>query len=621
MFEVYTAGYLKDRLVSREAFHPFPTVENRAFWMGLPGEVKTRLEQNAELFREYQITPLTASLFMDYFQTGRRKSYEDPFFLRRTALGSLVMAECLFDDGRYLAQIVDLVWAICEESTWAAPSHNYVFPGNAGVEVGCLPDVEQDIFDLFAGETGGLLSFVYYLLGPRLHGVSPLLTKRMNHELCRRITAPYLSHDGYHWMLFHRQEGVLVNNWTPWCTSNAVISLLLMEEDRQKRADGIAKALRSLDLFVETYAEEGGCDEGPGYWYQAAGCLFDALYMIQQASSGTIDFFEGNAKLKHMAHYIVDMHIYGDHFVSYADGEERCGFLPQKLYAFGACAGDASLQNLALTLFADQGNRLPPQGNLFKYLLGVTLYHDMDGKTPDEPDEEDVWLRDLGIACFRETGGFYLSCKGGHNGESHNHNDVGNFIVYYRDAPVLVDMGVGNYTRQHWGPTRYEVFSERTAYHNLPMVNGSEEAEGEQYRARSMSCSAEGCCSRAEIEFGGAYPAGSGIVSWNREYILCRGDGVYVQESAQFDRPSRIEFHFITPHQPKETADGILFGEVLLCSSLSYSGIVCEMLDLDSKLSHSWENGLWRLTVTFDGEYRRFETTWSLRPAHIEGKE
>ena len=42
----------------------------------------------------------------------------------------------------------------------------------------------------------------------------------------------------------------------------------------------------------------------------------------------------------------------------------------------------------------------------------------------------------------RSSDGFYVAAQGGHNAESHNHNDVGNFIVFLNGKPVIVDVGV-----------------------------------------------------------------------------------------------------------------------------------------------------------------------------------
>jgi len=69
---------------------------------------------------------------------------------------------------------------------------------------------------------------------------------------------------------------------------------------------------------------------------------------------------------------------------------------------------------------------------------------------PREPLTRDFWLPELQVMGARSfegsKPGLYVAAKGGHNAESHNHNDVGNFIVYADGYPALIDVGVETYT-------------------------------------------------------------------------------------------------------------------------------------------------------------------------------
>jgi len=67
---------------------------------------------------------LTAVRFMDFGRDGNRSRYEALYFRRRSALGGLVLAECLENEGRFIDQIINGIWCICEESTWILPAHN-----------------------------------------------------------------------------------------------------------------------------------------------------------------------------------------------------------------------------------------------------------------------------------------------------------------------------------------------------------------------------------------------------------------------------------------------------------------------------------------------------------------
>ncbi|MCG8499689.1 MAG: heparinase II/III-family protein, partial [Firmicutes bacterium] len=63
--------------------------------------------------------------------------------------------------------------------------------------------------------------------------------------------------------------------------------------------------------------------------------------------------------------------------------------------------------------------------------------------------------------------GFFFAAKGGYNDKSHNHNDVGNFVLYYNGYPVFIDVGVGTYTAKTFSNKRYEIWTMQSEYHNL----------------------------------------------------------------------------------------------------------------------------------------------------------
>ncbi len=81
-----------------------------------------------------------------------------------------------------------------------------------------------------------------------------------------------------------------VNNWNPWINSNWLTSALLVERDATSGARRrVHKILRSLDRFLDPYYDDGGCDEGPGYWSRAGGSLFDCLELLHSATGGGIE--------------------------------------------------------------------------------------------------------------------------------------------------------------------------------------------------------------------------------------------------------------------------------------------------------------------------------------------
>ena len=109
---------------------------------------------------------------MRFLRTGNRTAYEDIYFARRHALCALAAAECVEHCGRFLDDIVNGIFALCEESGWQLPPHNSY---RRDQPQQLLPDSARPVLDLFACETGALLACVLYLLGRELDKVSPLI--------------------------------------------------------------------------------------------------------------------------------------------------------------------------------------------------------------------------------------------------------------------------------------------------------------------------------------------------------------------------------------------------------------------------------------------------------------
>lgn len=68
-----------------------------------------------------------------------------------------------------------------------------------------------------------------------------------------------------------------------------------------------------------------------------------------------------------------------------------------------------------------------------------------------------VELSSLGFVLAREHAGrdegFLFTLRGGHNGESHNHNDLGALAVFLDGRPVIVDPGRVTYTAHSFSDT------------------------------------------------------------------------------------------------------------------------------------------------------------------------
>ena len=99
--------------------------------------------------------------------------------------------------------------------------------------------------------------------------LSPMFEKRVDYELNRRIIQTYLNDDSIFWK---GMKGQKVNNWNIWINTNVLMTSLLAVNQTQRKPV-IDKIVKSADDWLNWYGDDGGCDEGPSYWRQAAARL------------------------------------------------------------------------------------------------------------------------------------------------------------------------------------------------------------------------------------------------------------------------------------------------------------------------------------------------------------
>ena len=113
-----------------------------------------KIVAKAEEFLNTDIPLLPASVYREYFVNGNRSNYQSIYFRRRDMAVYLAMAEYYEKKGRFSEKLMDVVWAIMEESCWVIPAHLYLH--NVGFEY-TLPPVFGNNYnhgiDLFAAAT------------------------------------------------------------------------------------------------------------------------------------------------------------------------------------------------------------------------------------------------------------------------------------------------------------------------------------------------------------------------------------------------------------------------------------------------------------------------------------
>lgn len=528
----YPPESLKGMLMPRADWKPFPKFAEREAWQALPEEERRYLVQLGEQALAKAWPSLPATLYLEYARNGNRSRYEDVYFDRRRILQSLTLAECVEAKGRFLEATANALWAICEESTWCIPAH--VGAQKAGVG---LPDTAEPIVDLFAAETGVSVSWALYLLGPEWDKVSRRVRERAERELRLRILTPVVERDDFGWMALNvTRADRRPNNWTPWIAASVLTTALTSETEPARRLEITHKMLRSLDGFLKFYPADGGCDEGPGYWSRAGGSLLDCLDLLHSATGGQLDVF-GQPLIGEIGRFISRAHIAGDYYAPIGDCAARMTPEYDLVFRYGQRLHDPGLTALAAAGASVKGIL----GN--GYAFGRQIYAVFDvakilALLPGPaPLARDVWMpsEDMQFMAARSqagsAAGLYVAAWGAHNAQSHNHNDVGNFLVFARGQPVFIDVGAPTYTAQTFSSRRYDIWAFQSAYHNVPDINGTMQSAGRQFAAKAVRYRADDTMAEMQMDLASAYPPAAKLGQWLRTVRLTRGQAVEITEA------------------------------------------------------------------------------------------
>jgi len=531
----------------------FEKASNRAYWNCFLGESQI---QKAETYCNYQWPMIRATHYMAYQKTGNRIIQEDPHFARRRALIALFLGELAEYQGRFLPDLCDGIFAICEETFWGLSAHYPITREND-----LLPSASDPYIDLFAAETGELLSVIYHILYEELYTFCPQILERLEYELERRILTPYCNRGDFIWMGSIPWKP---DNWTPWILQNVLTVFVTLPVSHTRRAFALSKMLVEMERYYITLPTDGGCEEGPLYWSKAGGKLFAFCDLLYITSGGRINFFQEEA-LKQMGLFEAKAYIGKARFVNFADGASLILHfnMDYPLYGYGLRIGEENMCRFAATFKKDQAavrKSLGEDDNFsdttgIKDILFSRIYAaQIDSQPPFEPYKVSIYPQ-LQTAYLRENS-WYAAIKGGYNDEQHNHNDVGNFIVYYDQEPVLVDPGIGTYTKQTFSEGRYALPGTQSAYHNLPLINGVMQKEGLQFRADRFE--AEG--QTVTVSFAGAYPEEANVSQILRTLQL-HAEGVDISDTFTFPDTGAVIEHFMTPLPVTVCADTAYIGD------------------------------------------------------------
>lgn len=490
-----------------------------------------------------------SSLILDYAKTGIRDKADKMMGKRSSLLQPLVIAECLEDKGRFIPMIEKVLTELCTQPTWVLVAH----------------DVNLDNFygrayhvDLNAASTADMVGQAIYMVGDKL---SPATKKLVEEALQKRIFQPALKTirtlDGMGAKHFWYTR---VNNWNMVCLCGTTNCALAILKDKKEKAEFVAAAEKYIQNGIASFADDGYCPEGIGYYNYGFSAFVRLREGIYRATNGKLDLFD-NPKIKNIALFGPHSEIINGVYPAISDC--RVNTAPSDWIFWYCCraykwkddtkidtssfSDNPSLTNDLITIFSDS-----PCKKVVKELNNenpLRFYFERADILTCRPQKKD---------CGNSLA---ICLKGGNNCESHNHNDVGSYTIVAGKEIMMGDMGGPTaYTSKTFTNERYSLYRTFASYgHPVPLYDSIQQYESAQARAKILSKSFTDDKDLISYDITSAYSCDK-LTKAIRTFEYERNEGGCVKVRDEFSAKEPISFETaVTTRQKVEVKDNIIY--------------------------------------------------------------
>lgn len=494
------------------------------------------LHAMAEAECDEPLPVLTDELYASFKKTGVRLTFERVYFERRRRLARVALSLALGPwEGEQRARRVESVLSkfrdIFEEVSWALPAHvNWHNDDPSGKEPLRI--------DLFCAETA---NFMAEMLDIFSEIIPPDLRQSVRSRLRTAVFENYLRTD-LHWM-------DVTHNWNAVCHQGVVGAALSQLDDPDLLAAIVGKMRQKLAHFLEGYGPDGGCSEGPGYWNYGFGWFAALNEQLEKRTGGELSLFVGDSLVRAIALYGPRMSLAGDHVVNFADGPSSGAFNPWLFVYLGKRLGEEGCLPAGF-----EGYRRIVAKGLDSSALRADVFN-LSRQLLKFPEElpaaanppADCFLPDLAIVVAR--GGdakghlWEFAAKAGHNGEHHNHNDCGSYLVNVDARRVIAEIGAPEYVHDFFLPEkRYQFLAARSLGHSVPIVNGCEQSAGQDFASKVLAADVGSDRVEFVMDLTGCYPEAAGCRRLIRTFVFEKSAGrIVVTDDFELAAPGTVE--------------------------------------------------------------------------------
>lgn len=500
--------------------------------------------------RNYSFPPFSKKDYFSLSDGSSSSSSEGLTMMRKRAegLSKVTWAECLQNEGNYTGMVEDGLRAILNQRSWVSPRSDYDFKNYNGVAYSV---------ELTSSLYAHTIAQTLYLMGDK---ISSRLRKQAVEALYTRIFNPVLEKIRTQNKDKENDFLVAASNWNHVCLAGLVGAALAVIEDKHERAVFVSIGEYYSKNGLSAFGGDGYCTEGMTYYSYGFGHYILLRESIWQATGGKLDLFN-DPKVQKIANYAPNLEIINGVYPAISDSQEGVkpdddmmiylnrsvglGLARYDILANKAATSD--IRRSVMMAFPNSATK-PKAGKVNRESgSGIRSFFDQTGVLVCRPVPGSS--SDMGVAF-----------KGGNNGESHNHNDVGSFTIVQGNQIMAGDPGKIPYTADIFNSeSRYKYKTVGSFGHPVPLVAGTPQQAGARARSETVSTDFSREKDAITLDIASAYDV-PGLKKLERtmEYSREGTGSVTFTDSFEYAQPEGFETAVSTRAVWKQTSDSTL---------------------------------------------------------------
>ena len=487
----------------------------------------------------------------DWTEYDRDGKYENYYFGNRNSALALAFLYQMTGDRKYAQKAFEFADAVCDLQSWTLRAHEFPIIYNRIMPWNVPDDQVVFSFDIFSGDTGRIMAWVYDWLYPAL---TVPQRDRIRGALLEKVITKVRGNYEYHWW-----ASAYRSNWCSVCNSGVGLAGLALLTEEPQLTDVVAESYNRINKMLNELGVDGGWQEGGVYWNYA---IYTSVFFadaLKRQTKGKYNLFNNERLRNNPVNFPLYTFVPPATSLHFEDSSHDR--IVEGIYLVNKLATETKSKVAAWFReeFFDEGEDIEDTLDIawpWPRLLMFDIIWPRPTIEPAPPENASIHFRSIDWwimrSDFKDPEKVLVAGKAGRNDDSHHgHLDIGQFVVYWRGQAYIRDLGSGPYDEKYFDDARWDYPQASSVGHNVVFVNGEKQIPGKM-RKQPWNYNVGGKVlefrSSAERDYvimdpTNAYPKKE-MKGWRRHVTLEKPVITVVVDEVKSDKAAEIEARF-----------------------------------------------------------------------------